>query len=282
MQVTSQDGVRLAVEVTEPTATPPDASDRLPVLLLHGWPDTHRLWRHQVAALTAAGHRTIAPDLRGFGDSDKPEDVSSYEVAHHIADLIAILDALDVEKVALVGHDWGAAVAWSFAAYAPERVDRLVSLTVGHPQSFMGAGLTQKLRSLYMVLFNVPVVAEQFLGQFGRQFLATHPDRDEVLEQLARPGAATASLGIYRANASPKTIVSPPAPLPPITCPVTGVLGSKDIALTEAQMVGSAEYVSGPWRYVRLEGAGHWLPLEVPDVIDELLIEAVSPGQAIP
>src|SRR3990170_6280658 len=117
-------GVSLAVQ---------DEGDGQPVLLIHGFPDSHRLWRHQVPALMGAGKRVIAPDLRGFGESDRPEEVADYRIRHSVADMLAVLDALEVERAQVVGHDWGAAVAWTLGAFAPERVERLVVLSVGHP-----------------------------------------------------------------------------------------------------------------------------------------------------
>src|SRR5437867_9179248 len=88
-----------------------------PVLLLHGFPDSSWMWRHQIPALVNAGYRVIAPDLRGFGQSDKPEDVEAYAMQTLVQDVVGILDQLGVEQTHVVGHDWGAALAWSFAAF---------------------------------------------------------------------------------------------------------------------------------------------------------------------
>lgn len=104
-----------------------------PVVLLHGFPDSARLWRHQIGALVGAGRRVVAPDLRGFGESDRPTEVAAYRLSTVLADLIGLLDALGLDRVAVVGHDWGAGVAWLFAALHPERVERLAVLSVGHP-----------------------------------------------------------------------------------------------------------------------------------------------------
>jgi pimeloyl-ACP methyl ester carboxylesterase len=269
MRVTGDGGVGIEVFVDGP-------DDGRPVLLMHGWPDTHRLWRHQVAALTAAGYRTIAPDLRGFGASDKPTEVEAYKLAHSVVDMLAVLDACGVSSAAVVAHDWGAVAGWGLAAFAPDRVERYAALSVGHPKAFMDAGFAQRMRSLYMLLFNIPVVAEQWMSTFGEQMLASHADREAVLAEQAEPGAMTAGFGWYRANASPKTIVNPPPALPPVTCPVTGVWSSNDIALTEAQMIGSEQYVDGPWRYERIEGAGHWMQLDAPDELNRILLQFLA------
>jgi pimeloyl-ACP methyl ester carboxylesterase len=269
MRVTGDGGVGIEVFVEGP-------ADGAPVLLMHGWPDSHRLWRHQVAALSEAGYRTIAPDLRGFGDSDKPEDVEAYRLKHSVADMIAVLDACEVEQARVVAHDWGGVAAWGFAAFVPDRVERLAVLSVGHPQSFSDAGFEQRMRSLYMLLFNLPVVAEQWLTKFGPQLLSTHKDRDDVLADLARPGAMTASFGWYRANAHPRTIINAPPELPPIRCPVMGVWSNRDTALTEKQMTGSQAYIEGSWRYERIDGAAHWLQLDAPDEVNRLLLDFLA------
>ena len=131
------------------------------VLLLHGFPDAHELWRHQVPALTAAGFRTIAPDLRGFGASDKPGE---YGVGSHIGDLLGVLDQLDVEGAHVVGHDWGAGIGWVLASLVPDRVRSLTALSVGHPAAFARGGLAQREKSWYMLLFQFEGVAEQWLS----------------------------------------------------------------------------------------------------------------------
>ncbi|HEY7489879.1 MAG TPA: alpha/beta fold hydrolase, partial [Candidatus Tectomicrobia bacterium] len=108
-----------------------DAGSGPAVLLLHGFPDSSYLWRHQIPALVEAGFRAIAPDLRGFGDSDRPEGPEAYALACILEDLVGLLDSLHIERAHLVTHDWGAAAGWALAALRPERVNRLVALSVG-------------------------------------------------------------------------------------------------------------------------------------------------------
>jgi pimeloyl-ACP methyl ester carboxylesterase len=266
VRVEGDGGVGLEVKVTGPEDAPA-------VLFMHGWPDSHLLWRHQVAAVVAAGYRAIAPDLRGFGESDKPTAVEAYRIVHSVADMVAVLDACGVEKARIVAHDWGAVPAWGLAAFVPERVDRLVALSTGHPRAFAEAGFEQKMRSLYMLLFDIPVVAEHWFGQFGAQMLAGHPDRDDVLADLAREGALTASFNWYRANAHPRTLIDPPPKVPSVRCPVLGVWSTRDPALTEEQMTKSEAYVDGPWRYERIEGAGHWMQLDAHDEVNAVLLD---------
>jgi pimeloyl-ACP methyl ester carboxylesterase len=249
------------------------------VVLLHGWPDSHRLWRHQVDVLTRAGYRVIAPDLRGFGESDKPTDVESYAVPHHLADVSAIVDALGVDTFSLVGHDWGSGVAWAFASLVPDRVERLVAISVGHPTAFRDADFEQRRRSWYMLLFNHPIAEDVFPRdnwQLLRAFGAC-PDFDAYVADLSRPGALSASLGIYRANVAPEALfLGDPLQLPPVDAPVLGVWSSGDMALTESQMTRSAQYVSGPWRYERIEGCGHWVPVEAADRFNPLLVDFLA------
>ncbi len=130
-----------------------------PVLLLHGFPDTGRLWRHQVPALVDAGFQVIVPDLRGYGRSDKPAEVEAYAAPLLAQDVLGVLDTAGIERTHVVGHDWGAALAWVFAALVPDRVDHLVAMSVGHPTAFRTAGYRQREKSWYMFFFQFAGVA---------------------------------------------------------------------------------------------------------------------------
>jgi pimeloyl-ACP methyl ester carboxylesterase len=252
------------------------------VLLVHGWPDSHDLWRRQVPVLTAAGYQVIGPDLRGFGASDRPDGVDAYNMGFLLADLSAVLDHLGVERAHVVGHDWGSALAWALAAFAPERVDHLVAMSVGHPRAFAEAGFAQREKSWYMLLFQFEGVAEQWLSDDDWANLrawSAHPEADAAIARLSRPGALTAGLNLYRSNVAPASLVGPPLEFPPVQAPTMGIWGSGDMALTEAQMTGSKAFVTGAFRYERIEGAGHWLSLEVPDEVNRLLLDFLpAPG----
>jgi len=253
-----------------------DQGSGRPVVLLHGWPDTGDLWRHQVPALTAAGYRVIAPDLRGFGGSGKPADLAAYAPPVMVGDVTGLLDALGIQRAHLVGHDWGAAVAWWTAALMPGRVASMTALSVGHPASFRSAGWRQREKSWYMLLFQFAGVAERWLSDDGFRNLrewSAHPAIEPVVERLADPAALTASLSLYRAILTPESLVQPPVPLPPVTVPAMGMWSSGDFALVEEGMTGSARYVSGPWRYERIDGAGHWLQLDAPGQVNTLLLD---------
>ena len=131
------------------------------VLLLHGFPDSHELWRHQIPALVAAGFRVIAPDLRGFGLTEIPKGgVAAYRADNLVADVVSLLDVLGVAKVRLVAHDWGAAIGWLVAIWHPERIDRYVAISVGHPKAYARGGVKQKLMGWYILMFQLRGLAE--------------------------------------------------------------------------------------------------------------------------
>jgi pimeloyl-ACP methyl ester carboxylesterase len=270
--------IELEVQIAEPTGQ----TEAPAVLLLHGWPDSHRLWRHQVPALTDAGFRAVVPDLRGFGASDRPGRVEAYGLAHILGDVIGVLDHLGVGRVHVIGHDWGAAVAWAVAALFPDRVDHLVALSVGHPSAFAAAGLAQREKSWYMLLFLFEGVAERWLSDDDYANFRTwsrHPDADTVTSELSRPGALTASLNWYRANLPAAALVEPPLEVPPVARPTMGIWSKDDMALIEQNVTDSAAHVTAEWRYERVDGAGHWIPLEAPDELTGLLLDFLpAPG----
>ena len=260
------DGVGIDYEVT---------GQGRPVVLLHGFPDSGRLWRHQVPALAAAGFRVIVPDLRGYGRSDKPEAIEAYSMAFLAADVLAVLADLDIARAHVVGHDWGAALAWGLASLAPGRVDHLAVLSVGHPATFRRT-YAQREKSWYMLLFQFPGIAERWLTDndwANFRNWANHPDAEKVIADLEANGSLTPGLNWYRANVPPESWVAPALTLPPVQAPTMGVWSTADIALTEVQMTDSAQNVTGPWRYERLDGPGHWMQLDAPDQLNALLLD---------
>jgi pimeloyl-ACP methyl ester carboxylesterase len=247
-----------------------------PVVLLHGFPDTSYLWRNQIAALVRAGYRAIAPDLRGRGRSGRAEDVESYRLTNIIADVAAILDALGVERAHVIGHDWGATTAWLFATLKPQRVDRLIVASVGHPSTRGKPSLDELQKGWYRLLFLFPGI-EATLQQddwyLMRTMLQGGGDLEQYLVDLAEPGALTAALNWYRANMAPERLNAPPAQLPPIQAPTMGVFSTGDIYLTEDAMTRSAEFVRGLWRYERIEGGSHWIPCDAPEQFNRLVLD---------
>jgi pimeloyl-ACP methyl ester carboxylesterase len=245
-----------------------------PVVLLHGFPDSGRLWRHQVTALAEAGFQVIVPDLRGYGRSDKPSEVEAYSLPLLAGDVMAVLADAGAERAHVVGHDWGAALAWAIASLAPGRVDHLAVLSVGHPSTFRRT-LEQRQKSWYMLLFQFPGVAERWLTEnnWANMIGAGHPDADQVIADMETNGSLVPGLNWYRANVGPETWVGPPVQLPPVQAPTMGIWSTGDFALTEVQMTDSAENVAGPWRYERLDGPGHWMQLDAPDKVSALLLD---------
>jgi pimeloyl-ACP methyl ester carboxylesterase len=265
----TNDGVTIHYEVT---------GEGTPVVLLHGFPDTGECWRHQVPALVSAGYQVIVPDLRGYGRSDKPEGADAYNIIFLVGDVVGILDHLGVERAHVVGHDWGAGLAWTLAMFSPERVERLCVLSVGSPTTFLRT-YAQREKSWYMLLFEHEGIAEQWLrgdDWAGLRDWGQHPDIDTVVKELDSSGSLTPGLNYYRANLGAASWVGPPPALPKVTAPTMGIWSTGDFALTERQMTDSAAQVEGTFRYERIEGAGHWLQLDAPQRVNELLVDFLS------
>lgn len=243
------------------------AADAPVVLLLHGFPDTHLSWLPQLPVLTEAGYRCICPDLRGFGRSSSPTAVSQYCAAELVADCCALLDVLKCTSVTVVGHDWGGAVAYAFASLAPRRVSRLVVLNCPHPRIFnrtLRLSGAQRLRSWYMVVFQLPLLPELLLAAGDhtalRRGLATEPmtPADAALVeryvQLYRRSGWKGPLNFYRSIRIggwklPRNAI--------IGCPVLVLWGTGDPHLM-ACMADPGE--SAPKaKVVLMEGAKHWV-----------------------
>jgi len=245
-----------------------------PVLLLHGWPDSAYLWRNQIPLLVANGFRAIAPDLRGFGRSDRPEGVAAYSLENSVGDVIGILDGLNIDVADIVGHDWGAAVAWFTAMRHPQRVRKLVILSVPHPLA--PRTLRQREMAWYQLFFQFEGIAEAWLQYddwaLFRQLLRGSGDVDRYVSDLSRPNALTASLNWYRANLAPRS-PGPSPNLPAVEVPTLGVWSTNDHYLDGERMKISGHYIKGPWRYEQIDGASHWIPLDASDRLNQLLVE---------
>lgn len=247
-----------------------------PVLLVHGFPDDHTVWRKQIPALVSAGYRVIAPDNRGCGESNMAARMPDYRLPRLVEDLVAILDAFEIKRVRLVGHDWGAVIAWAFAARHPERVERYAALSVGHAAAYATGPLEQKLKGWYVLMFQFRGIAEWLIKArdwaFFRHFTDFHPELSGWIAKLGRPRRLTAGINYYRANFG---ILLRPARTP-VTMPVLGIFSDGDRYLAEAQMRGSAAYVDAPFRFELIRGAGHWLQIDAPDQVTALLIDFFS------
>ncbi len=243
------------------------------VLLVHGYPDTHQVWRKQIPALVAAGYRVIAPDTRGCGETEMTTQRSDYHINVLVADLIALLDALDIDKVRLVAHDWGAGICWQLAIDHPEREARYVALSTGHPMAYRRGGLAQKIKGYYTLLFLLPWFPERLLRSFnwlGLRIMTGYPEEQAQWQsQLSRPGRLSAGLNYYRANA--RMFIGGHAANAKV--PVLGVWSSGDRFLAEGQMRESARFVDDTFRYARINGANHWLQLSGADKFNPLLLD---------
>ena len=258
-------GIELNVQVT---------GDGPAIVLLHGFPDSLHLWRAVVPHLVAAGYRVVALDQRGCGDSPAPDGRAHYRIDRLVTDVTCVLDALGLhDPVHVMGHDWGAVVAWCLAITRPELVRSAVAISVGHPREYALAGFEQKRKGLYTIGWQLPGLAERWLAANDwarmRHWLRQHPDSDACVRDLARPGRLTAGLNWYRANVLSTLTRS----WPQCTVPMLGIWSSEDHCLTEDQMARSARRMAAPWRYERIEGAGHWVPLEQPERVAALAID---------
>src|SRR6201993_4177607 len=240
-----------------------DLGGSKPVILLHGWPDSAYLWRNQIEFLVKNGFRAIAPDLRGFGRSDRPEGVAAYSLQNAVADLVGILDALGIDATDIVAHDWGASVAWLTATARPNRVRRLVVLPVPHPLA--PYTLRQREMAWYQLFFQFEGIAEAWLqhdnSALFRELLRGNGDIDRYISDLSRPDALTSSLNWYRANLAPRLPGSTPN-LPPVEAPTLGIWSTNDHYLDGERMKMSGLSVKGPWRYEQIDDASHWIPLD--------------------
>jgi len=194
-----------------------------------------------------------------------------------MVDIVSILDALDVDSGHLIGHDWGSSPCWLAATFSPERVRSLTSLSVGHPLAFRDAGIEQRQKSFYMLLFQFVDIAEEWLSADDwtnmKLLIGDLDNWPRRRVELEKPSALTASLNWYRANVGPATLVDPPANLPNVTVPTLGVMGAHDWALLDTQMINSSEHVDGEFQYKSVPDAAHWLQTDQPEVVNDLLIE---------
>jgi|SRR5450631_276154 epoxide hydrolase 4 len=259
-----------------------------PVVMLHGFPELSYSWRYQLPALARAGYRAIAPDLRGYGASDRPATVDAYAVPALVGDVVGLIDALGYDRVHLVGHDWGGGLAWATAALHPDRVRSLVIANAPHPVASAEARRddpAQRAKSWYMLLFQFVGVAESWLADndfanlremvFDNAAPGTFSPEDVrvYLDAFSRDGALTAALNYYRANMPAAAWLREPPQLPQITTPTMVIWGEADTFLGLGLLERSVAKVRGPVRVERLAGVSHWVQQEVPDAVNALLVE---------
>jgi len=247
-------------------------------ILLHGFPASRRSWEGVTPALVAAGYRVLAPDQRGYSPGARPPRRRDYAMRQLVDDVMALADSVGADRFHLVGHDWGGAVAWSAAAWHPERLRTVTSLATPHAKALMRsmASSTQVLHSWYMAFYQLPWLPEASVTSgpgakaFEKVLVRSGLSAAWAQEYLRfmQSGAAGPAINWYRAI--PFTM---PNTLGAVSVPALYVYGTGDFALGRraADLVG--RYVRGPYRYEVLEGVSHWIPEEEPDTVARLLLE---------
>lgn len=257
------------------------------ILCLHGFPECWFSWRYQLPALAEAGYHVWAPDLRGYGQSDRPQRLEDYAIERLMDDVRALIEARGARHVVLVGHDWGALIAWYFAMRFPQHLDRLVIMNVPHP-GVMERALRgrQLLRSWYVLFFQLPWLPENLLSMFDyrairQAFVVMAVDKsrfpEEVLrfyrDEAARPGALTAMVNYYRAlvrggGAERQRRLG----YPRIDVPTLMIWGEEDAALGKETTYGTEQFVSHLTLHY-LRGVSHWVQQEAPETVNRLLLD---------
>ncbi|MFJ9535728.1 alpha/beta fold hydrolase [Streptomyces sp. NPDC101225] len=253
-------------------AGPPDGR---PVLLLHGFPQTGLVWRRQIEALAAQGHRVVAPDQRGYSPGARPGRPEDYRMGLLVEDVVAIGEQLGWAAFDLVGHDWGGAVAWWTAHAHPGRVRTLTVVSTPHPGALATTLRTdedQRSRSRYMIDWReAPATEERMLAHDARDlrgfFTGAVPDdsADTYVRHLSEPGALTAALNWYRAG-------RPDGAIGVVHVPTLYVWSTGDSAFGAAAARETRRWVDGPYRFETLHGVGHWVPEEAPEILGRLLL----------
>jgi pimeloyl-ACP methyl ester carboxylesterase len=252
-------------------------------LCLHGFPEARQAWSEQLPAFAKLGWHAAAPDLRGYGESDRPTGRSAYTIGKLVADVAALFDALGARRRILVGHDWGGVIAWQVAIQRPDLLDGLVILNAPHPAAYrreFNRGLTQKLRSWYVAFFQLPVLPELGFTAGGgralqRALTATSPnfppERLAIYRaNIARPGAATAMVNYYRANAL--ELGAGPLPTARVRTPTLLIWGEDDPYLDLALTEGVDAYVED-LTLRRLPGVSHWVQEDASPEVNRLIAE---------
>ena len=258
--------------------------DGRPVLLLHGFPQTSLCWAAVTPLLTRAGLRTYAPDQLGYSPGARPGEVEAYSTPNLAQVTADLMTALGLDRADVVGHDWGANVAWALAGWHPDRVRSLTAVSVPHPAAYTVAYRTdpeQKERSGYIRLFWQPGKAEEVLladdGRRLRRMLSGGEGDtgvpaeaiDEYVAVLSAPGALTAALNWYRAMSSSDRV-------DPVSVPTTYVWSDGDVAIGRTAAEACENYVTGDYAFVELPGITHWVPEQAPDQLTAAILERIG------
>ena len=250
--------------------------DGIPLVALHGFPESAASWGKDTPLLTAAGYRVIAPNQRGYSAGARPEGVDAYKIEHLVVDVVGLLDALGLSDAHLVGHDWGSAVAWQVAGRHPNRIRSLTAISVPHPTAFGWAlreDEDQKQRSSYIGLLRQEGKAEEVLSEDNFRRLRAMFDgqidpefADEHIRVLSGEGALTGALNWYRA------MTRDFGDIDRTTVPTTYVWSTGDTALGRAGAERCGEFVDAPYEFVVLDGGSHWIPEERAEELAEAIL----------
>jgi pimeloyl-ACP methyl ester carboxylesterase len=257
------------------------AGDGPLVVLLHGFPEYRASWRRQLPALAAAGFRAVAPDLRGYGLSPKPRGVDSYRIPLLVDDVAELIRALGGGPCVLVGHDWGAFVAWFVAMIHPELVRRLVILNVPHPAAFareLHRSTRQKLLASYQLFFRLPLLPELLLRLFGRPLMRRAGRFEpEEIDDYARTwrGSLTPMFHYYRAL--PRASAQLRRAIRPIDVPVLMIWGAGEPVFLRSTTENVEEWVPR-LRFERIPRAGHFVQTDAAERVNELLLSFAREG----
>ena len=251
------------------------------ILLLHGFPQHAGMWDRVAPLLHLEGYQTIALDQRGYSPGARPEPVEAYAMANCVADALGVIDAVaGGGPVHVIGHDWGAMVAWHLASRYPQRIRTLTAVSVPHPLAFGNAiarDSDQQRRSAYIQLFRVKGKAEEVLlrndaAALRAAFDGCPPERiDDYVRPMRQPGALTGALNWYRAMSRRDN-----EGLQVTDVPTTFVWGDQDVAVGARAARDCAQYVSADYRFVPLTGISHWIPDQVPEALVEAIVRRVS------
>lgn len=249
------------------------------VLLLHGFPESAAEWHAVMPQLADAGYLAVAPNQRGYSPGARPVGVDAYHITHLVADVLGLADELGAREFHLIGHDWGALVAWAVAAWHPDRLRTLTVVSVPHPQPFAEARASdpdQHKRSEYIATFREPDAPERLFLDNDAAILRlavseAGPDiADHHVRVLTDPGAMTAALNYYRAWDEVLDSVGA------IEVPTLFVWSTDDVALGRVAAEATKDYVAGPYRFEVLEGISHWIPEVAPNELVRMTLEHLS------
>ena len=253
------------------------------IILLHGFPEFWYSWRQQIPALAEAGFHVVAPDMRGYNLSDKPRGVRAYRAETLAQDVANLVASYGVQRAHVVGHDWGAIVAWMFAMRHPAALDRLAILNVPHPLTSLRAlrSLRQLRRSWYVFFFQLPAVPEMLArgGRYGfvRRALRESFSPEEIdryIEAIASPGALTSAINYYRALV--RYAGENRRAIKRIDVPVLVIWGERDRYLGRELADPPREWV--PYaRVERFPNASHWVQNDEAEQVNRLLIDFLRP-----